>query len=38
MSSTETIEIPIIKATNETLKGYGYLVDNYKDSEIEILT
>ena len=38
MSSTETIEIPIIKATNETLKGYGYLIDNYKNSEIEILT
>ena len=38
MSSSKVIEIPLIEATNETLEGYGYLVNNYKDSEIEIVT
>jgi len=32
------VEIPLIKATNETLKGYGYLVESYQDTEIEIVT
>ena len=30
MSSPEAIEIPLIKATNENLKGYGYLIDSYE--------
>ena len=38
MSSYEAIEIPLIEATNENLKGYGYLIDNYKKSEIAIVT
>ena len=38
MSSVEAIEIPLIKATNENLKGYGCLVDSYEDSAIEIVT
>ena len=38
MSSLEAIEIPLIKATNESLKGYGYLIDNYEKSEVEIVT
>ena len=38
MSSPEAIEIPLIKATNENLKGYGYLIDSYEKSEIEIVT
>lgn len=38
MSYNESYEIPLIKATNESLKGYGYLVDNYENSEIEIVT
>ena len=38
MSSSKVIEIPLVEATNETLKGYGHLVNNYKDSEIEIVT
>jgi hypothetical protein len=25
-------EIPIVKATNENLKGYGHVVDHYRDS------
>ena len=32
ISSAEAVEIPLIKATNETLQGYGYLVDNYDTS------
>ena len=35
---SDAIEIPLIKATNETLKGYGYLIDSYEDGEIEIVT
>ena len=38
MSSADAVEIPLIKATNETLKGYGYLIDSYENSEIEIVT
>jgi hypothetical protein len=38
MSSIKAIEIPLIKATNESLKGYGYLVDDYENIEIEIVT
>ena len=38
MSSPEAIEIPLIKATNESLKGYGYLIDSYEKSDIEIVT
>ena len=28
---SDAIEIPLIKATNESLKGYGYLIDNYEN-------
>ena len=38
MSSIQAIEIPLIKATNDSLKGYGYLIDSYEDSDIEIVT
>ena len=38
MSSADSVEIPLIKATNETLKGYGYLIDSYENSDIEIVT
>ena len=38
MSSIKSFEIPLIKATNENLKGYGYLVDSYETTEIEIVT
>ena len=38
MSSVKVIEIPLIKATNESLEGYGCLVDNYEESKIEIVT
>ena len=36
MSSADAVEIPLIKATNETLKGYGYLIDSYENSDIEM--
>ena len=32
MSSADGVEIPLIKATNETLKGYGYLINSYENS------
>ena len=35
---TIEIEIPLVKATNENLKGYGYLIDSFEKSEIEIVT
>ena len=35
---SDAVEIPLIKATNETLKGYGYLIDSYENSDIEIVT
>ena len=38
MSLAQTFEIPLIKATNESLKGYGYLIDSYENSDIEIVT
>ena len=38
MSHVQTLEIPLIEATNESLKGYGYLVDCYENSDIEIVT
>jgi len=38
MSSVQAIEIPLVKATNASLKGYGYLIDSYEDSDIEIVT
>ena len=38
MSSVQTIEIPLIKATSDSLKGYGYLIDSYEDTDIEIVT
>ncbi len=38
MNSTKKIEIPLIEATNENLKGYGYLVNDYEQCEIEIVT
>jgi len=38
MSSLKAIQIPLIKATNESLKGYGYLIDNYESSDVEIVT
>ena len=38
MNSTNKIEIPLIEATNENLKGYGCLVNDYEQCEIEIVT
>ena len=38
MSLAQAFEIPLIKATNESLKGYGYLIDSYENSDIEIVT
>ena len=38
MSNSDAVEIPLIKATNETLKGYGYLINSYENSDIEIVT
>ena len=35
---SDAVEIPLVKATNETLKGYGYLIDSYENSDIEIVT
>ena len=35
---TQEIEIPLIQANDENLKGYGYLIDTYEKSEIEIVT
>ena len=32
------VEIPLVKATNENLKGYGYLIDSFENSDIEIVT
>ena len=36
MSSISKTEIPLIEATNKSLEGYGYLVDNFDKCEIEI--
>ena len=38
MNEIKEIEIPLLEATNENLKGYGYLIDNYDESNIEIVT
>ena len=38
MSFVESVNIPLIKATNKSLEGYGYLIDSYEDSDIEIVT
>jgi len=38
MNSTNKIEIPLIEATNENLKGYGYLINDYEQCKIEIVT
>ena len=31
------VEIPVVEATNETLEGFGFLVDNSEEFEIEIV-
>jgi len=36
--SYNKIEIPLIEATNQNLKGYGYLVYDFDQCEIEIVT
>jgi hypothetical protein len=38
MPSFNKVEIPLVNATNENLKGYGYLVDVYDQCKIEIVT
>ena len=38
MPSYNKIEIPLIEATNQNLKGYGYLVNDFDQCEIEIVT
>ena len=38
MPSIQALEIPLIEATNESLKGYGYLIDTYENNSIEIVT
>ena len=38
MSSISKTEIPLIEATNKSLEGNGYLVDNFDKCEIEIVT
>ena len=37
MDSINNIEIPLIKANNKNLKGYGFLVDDFAKCEIEIV-
>ena len=32
------LELPLVEATQESLKGYGLLVDDYDAQEIEIVT
>jgi len=36
--SLDLIDVPLIEATEESVKGYGYLVDNPDACEIEIVT
>ena len=36
--SLPLVEAPLVVASNETLQGYGYLVDAADDAEIEIVT
>jgi hypothetical protein len=38
MPSNNKIEIPLIEATNQNLKEYGYLVNDFDQCEIEIVT
>jgi len=38
MSPNTKIEIPLIKATNQNLQGYGYLVNDFDQCKIEIVT
>ena len=38
MPSNNKIEIPLIEATNQNLKEYGYLVNDFDQCEIEIAT
>ena len=34
----DIVELPLVRATPETLNGYGRLVDSYDETEIEIVT
>ena len=34
---TKEIEIPLVKATNENLKGYGYLIDSFEIVILKLL-
>ncbi len=36
--SLDLVDVPLIEATAESVKGYGYLVDNPDSCEIEIVT
>ena len=36
--SLDQVAVPLIRATEESVKGYGYLVDDPNDCEIEIVT
>jgi ureidoglycolate lyase len=36
--SLDLVDVPLIEATAETVKGYGYLVDDSDSCEIEIVT
>ena len=38
MASPSLIEIPLVRATAQSLEGYGYLVDDFDKCEIEIAT
>ena len=32
------LDVPLVRATNENLQGYGQLVDDYHDFPVEIVT
>ena len=36
--SHDIVDLPLVRATPETLSGYGRLVDDYAGAEIEIVT
>jgi len=36
--SLDLVDVPLIEATAESVKGYGYLVDDPDTCEIEIVT
>ncbi|GIT57244.1 MAG: hypothetical protein Ct9H300mP18_06730 [Candidatus Neomarinimicrobiota bacterium] len=36
MSSISKTEIPLIEATNKSLEGYGYLVDNFDNVKLKL--